>query len=112
MLKFLMLYIKRLINKIYRFKAKYAYIKLAKKKGGYISKDTRLLIEGSLVLGDNVIIKSEGIDSYIGSHIVVRPNAVLSIGDNTGLSQVSINSRKKIIIGANVKIGAGVMIFD
>lgn len=112
MLNFPLLFIKRLLNKIHRFKAKSAYIKFVKLKGGYISRDTRLLIEGSLVLGDNVIIKSEGIDSHIGSHIVVRPNAVLSIGDNTGMSQVSINCRKRISIGANVKIGAGVMIFD
>lgn len=47
-----------------------------------------------------------------GCRIVVLPGATLYIGDNTGMSQVSITCKEKIEIGSNCKIGAGVMMFD
>lgn len=104
--------INRLLTKYHRIRSSRYFCKLALKGKGRISRGTRLLIEGSFKFGKGLIIKNEGIDAYLGTHIVVRPGASLFIGDNTGMSQVSINCRNQIVIGSNVKIGAGVMIFD
>lgn len=107
-----MMIINRLIDKISRIKVNATYRQLAKSGGGIISKKSRLLINGTFQFGKQLIIKDEGIDSHIGSHIVVQEGAQLIIGNETGMSQVSINCREEIIIGSYVKIGAGVMIFD
>lgn len=82
--------------------------------GGVITKEVRLNIaeNATFICGNNVKILSSGIDNIIGSRITILPNAVLSIGDNTGMSQVSITCKEKIEIGSNCKIGAGVMMFD
>ena len=74
--------------------------------------NTKLVVQGTFVYGKNITIYDEGIDNYLRSQIVVLTDACLSIGDNSGLSQVSIICKEKIAIGANVKIGAGTMIFD
>lgn len=102
----------RIIAKINRIKIENTFRNKIKKCGGRVGKDTRLTIEGEFVFGKELIINSEGIDSCLGSHIVVRPGAKLVIGDNTGMSQVAINCREQIKIGSNVKIGAGVLIID
>lgn len=102
----------RIIAKIDRIRTERTYCSQIKKNGGRIGKGTRLTIEGLFVFGKGLIINSEGIDSSLGSHIVVRPGAKLLIGDNTGMSQVAINCREQIKIGSNVKIGAGVLIID
>lgn len=102
----------RIVAKISRIKKDRFYRSQIKKCGGRVGKDTRLTIEGEFVFGKGLIINSEGIDSCLGSHIVVRPGAKLVIGDNTGMSQVAINCREQIRIGSNVKIGAGVLIID
>lgn len=102
----------RIIAKINRISTERTYRTQIKKYGGRIGKGTRLTIEGLFVFGKGLIINSEGIDSSLGSHIVVRPGAKLVIGDNTGMSQVAINCREQIKIGSNVKIGAGVIIID
>lgn len=57
-------------------------------------------------------IASEGIDNVTRSQIVILKGAVLEVGDNTGMSQVSITCKQQIHIGSNVKIGAGTLIFD
>ncbi len=46
------------------------------------------------------------------SMIRVDGNAVLKIGDNVGMSCVSIWAKEKISIGNDVKLGAGVIIMD
>lgn len=102
----------RIIAKINRIRAERTYRNQIIKSGGRVGKETRLTVEGEFVLGKGLIINSEGIDSSLGSHIVVRSGAKLVIGDNTGMSQVAINCREQIIIGSNVTIGAGVLIID
>ncbi len=57
-------------------------------------------------------IAGEGIDNVNRSQIVILKDAVLDVGDNTGMSQVSITCKQKIHIGSNVKIGAGTIIFN
>jgi len=42
----------------------------------------------------------------------VGPGAVLTIGDNVGMSSAAIVCRKEISIGSNVLIGGGVCIYD
>lgn len=46
------------------------------------------------------------------SIIFVAPNANLNIGNNVGISQTAIVCFHKIIIGNNVRIGAGSRIYD
>lgn len=80
--------------------------------GGRISKNTKLVILGEFKFGKNLVIASEGIDNFGRSQIVVLKNATLEIGNNVGMTQVSITCKKHIKIGDNVKIGAGTMIYD
>ena len=102
----------RIIAKINRIRKERTYRNQIIKSGGRVGKETRLTVEGEFVFGKGLIINSEGIDSSLGSHIVVRSGAKLVMGDNTGMSQVAINCREQIIIGSNVTIGAGVLIID
>lgn len=81
-------------------------------KIGHIDKNTKLAIIGEFKYGSNVTILGEGIDNVTRSQIVVLPGAILQIGDNTGMSQVSITCKCSIIIGDYVTIGAGTMIYD
>lgn len=104
--------VKRIVNKIRGIKKNLHFRKLIKVKGGRVGKLVRFEIEGDFIFGERLIFNSEGIDSYLGSHIVIRSGAKLVIGDDTGMTQVSINCRERISIGSNVKLGAGVMIMD
>lgn len=79
---------------------------------GHIDKNSKVTILGEFRFGKNISILSEGIDNITRSQIVVLPNAILEIGDNTGMSQVSIICKQYIHIGENVKIGAGCLIID
>lgn len=81
-------------------------------KVGFLDKNTKLVVLGTFKYGNSVIINGEGIDNTTRSQIVVLPNATLEIGDNVGMTQVSITCKHCIHIGSNVKIGAGAMIFD
>lgn len=70
-----------------------------------------------IVLGNNVTIKSSFLSNLIGlfqrSIIVARANnAFVEIGDNSGLSGVTIYARESIKIGDNCRIGANTKIFD
>lgn len=104
-----------IINRIYNFLKKRVqqkrYINIFKKNGG-ACKDTLLNIEGTLLIGKNVLIYGTGIDSLTNSHIRVRNGACLSIGDNTGMRQTSIVCCSAITIGNNVRVGAGCLIMD
>ncbi|WP_298881815.1 acyltransferase [uncultured Polaribacter sp.] len=66
--------------------------------------------------GDNFVMLSGKmfniLSRNIQSGIRVDKNATLKVGNNVGISSVSIWSSKKIVIGNNVKIGADVIIFD
>lgn len=80
--------------------------------GGVIGDNSKFVNQGAFHVGRNVTIAGEGIDNVMRSQIVILKDAVLEIGDNTGMSQVSITCKQKIHIGSNVKIGAGTLIFD
>ena len=104
--------IKKITNFIAAKRRKYQIRAKCHMEGGYIWNSTKLVIQGEFVFGKNLIIASEGIDNFTRSQIVVLPNARLPIGDNVGMSQVTITCKQSIKIGNHVKIGAGTMIFD
>lgn len=103
--------INRIINSIrYRLKRRNFFANFQKK--GSIASNTKLVLLGTFRYGDNVVINGEGIDNVLRSQIVVLPGAILEIGSNTGMSQVSITCKQSIKIGSHVTIGAGTMIYD
>lgn len=71
---------------------------------------------GKLKIGDNFSLASGLMINPLGRNLksmfCVENKAQLIIGDNVGMSNVSLWSKKSIIIGNNVKIGAGVIIMD
>lgn len=80
--------------------------------GGGISKNVNLSISGDFRCGKGVILNSTGIDLPQWSHILVNKNALLEIGDYSGLSSFSIHCKNHIKIGNYVNIGAGCLIMD
>ena len=71
--------------------------------------------KGNLKIGKGVHLHSglnNGIDCTSKLKINVKKNAKLHIGDCTGLTNVVIQCHKEILIGNNVNIGAGTMIYD
>jgi acetyltransferase-like isoleucine patch superfamily enzyme len=76
----------------------------------YAKKDSKIF------LGDNLIINSRRYSNFAGLYknttIAVLPKAELIIGNNCGLSGVSIYATKSIKIGNNVLIGVNCMIWD
>lgn len=48
----------------------------------------------------------------LGSRILVGPKGILTIGDNVGMSNVTLVADCSVTIGNNVMIGGGVQIFD
>lgn len=81
-------------------------------------KGTPIIInKGVLELGNNVTIKSSFLSNLIGLYqrtiICARTkNAKINIGNNVGMSGVTIYAREKINIGDNTLIGANVKIMD
>lgn len=68
---------------------------------------------GKVEIGDNVIFNAYTGHSWNSKcKILVKENATLSIGDNSGMNGAMIYSSEKIVIGSNVKIGGGSRIFD
>lgn len=70
-----------------------------------------------LKIGDNVTVKSSFLSNLVGLYsrtiIVTRaPGAVIEIGDNVGISGVTIYARKGIYIGKNTCIGGNCKILD
>lgn len=71
----------------------------------------------SIVIGENVIIKSSFLSNLIGLYsrtiIVARTSqAEIIIGNNVGISGATIYARKAIIIGDYTNIGGNVKILD
>lgn len=71
----------------------------------------------SLSIGDNCTIKSSFLSNLVGLYqrtiIVTRaPGASIEIGNNVGMSGVTIYARKSIKIGDNTCIGGNVKILD
>lgn len=71
---------------------------------------------GTFSIGKNFAmnngIKGNPIGCYERCTFFVDRGAVLTIGDNVGMSQAALICHKSIIIGNNVKIGGGVCIYD
>ena len=71
---------------------------------------------GRFSLGKNFAmnngIKGNPIGCYERCTFFVDREAVLTIGDNVGISQAALVCHKSITIGDNVKIGGGVCIYD
>ncbi len=69
-----------------------------------------------LIIGNNLSIVSGLNINPLGRNIesMIRCDdiAVITIGDNVGMSCISIWSKKSIFIGDNVKLGANVIIMD
>lgn len=71
--------------------------------------------ESSIIIGENFFCQSGAwacIDVQTSSKIQTEKHACLKIGNNVGMSNVIIHCWNKIVIGNNVKIGAGCIIFD
>lgn len=86
-------------------------------KKGFISKGLPVLsIQGAVTIGKNFKINNTISDNPIGRNykcmFVVRKNGQLTIGNNVGMSGVSIVCQKKITIGNNVKLGGNICIYD
>ena len=104
-----------LIKILRRFEAwasRRRFFKGFKKNGGVIDSNIKLILLGDFSYGKNITINNDGIDNDCRSQICVLQGASLVIGDNSGMSQVAITCTKRIVIGSNVKIGAGTLIFD
>ncbi len=70
---------------------------------------------GKVVFGENFICSSGpeySIDPRFISSINVKKNATLLIGENSGITGTSIHVHQEVIIGNNVNIGAGTLIYD
>ena len=70
-----------------------------------------------LTIGNNVTVKSSFLSNLVGLYsrtiIVTRaPGAYIRIGDNVGMSGVTIYARKGIDIGENTAIGGNTKILD
>ena len=70
-----------------------------------------------LTIGNNVTVKSSFLSNLVGLYsrtiIVTRaPGAYIRIGDNVGMSGVTIYARKGIEIGENTAIGGNTKILD
>lgn len=70
-----------------------------------------------ITIGKNVLIKSSFLSNLVGLYqrtiIVTRTSdAVINIGDNVGMSGVTIYARKQIDIGENTCIGGNTKIMD
>ncbi len=72
--------------------------------------------QGQIILGKEVRINSSLSANPIGGDtrtiFSVDKGALLKIGSNSGLSNVAISCKKEVKIGANVKIGGSVKIYD
>lgn len=68
---------------------------------------------GIVRFGNNIIFNAYTDHSWnCKCKLLVKKDAILEIGDNSGMNGVMIFCSQKIIIGNNVKIGGGSRIFD
>jgi len=76
----------------------------------------RLNRNGSLELGSNLVLNNDFQGNVIGRQqrciLSVGEGAELVIGNNVGMNGTEIICMKKIIIGANVRIGENTCIYD
>lgn len=71
---------------------------------------------GKISVGENVRINSNMSSSQLGFYpktiLHTSRTGVISIGDNVGLSNATLNSRMSITLEKNVRLGAGVKVYD
>ena len=71
---------------------------------------------GKIIIGDNVIINSASWANPIGcgdrTYFQINEKAVLTIGNNCGISNTAITCEEKVTIEDNVMIGSGCHIYD
>lgn len=72
---------------------------------------------GTFKFGKNVCINSSRNSNPIGGDsktilATLSPEAVISIGDNTGISNSAICAKQEVIIGSDVTIGGSCKIYD
>ncbi len=76
----------------------------------------RLYGHGKVVIGDRVRINScyrmNPIGGNLFASIYTTQGAMISIGDDTGISNAALYAAERIEIGKRVKIGGGVCIYD
>ncbi len=76
----------------------------------------RLHPQGRLVLAPRVRLHSGSLVNAVGGHrptvIAVHKDAVLEIGEDSGLSSVTIVAHRRITIGRRVLIGGDTVIYD
>ena len=105
--------LRTLVRIIHLFCIRCKYHAMIREKGGYVQRKGLMLdIDGNFIFGNNLIINTIGVDIFTKSHIVVCQNAVLSIGNNSGITSTAIYCAEKIEIGNYVNIGAGCLIMD
>ncbi|MBC2642715.1 MULTISPECIES: DapH/DapD/GlmU-related protein [unclassified Rhodococcus (in: high G+C Gram-positive bacteria)] len=68
-------------------------------------------------LGDNVVLCSRSQDTALGvtTPVILRtllPNALLSVGDDVGVSGAVVCAARSVVIGNSVLIGSGAIICD
>jgi acetyltransferase-like isoleucine patch superfamily enzyme len=77
---------------------------------------TRYSEGGRIVFARGNIVNSKFIVNPVGgwrtAFMIMLPEAVIRIGENTGMSNTVIASASSVTIGRNVAIGAGTKIFD
>jgi len=75
-----------------------------------------LKIDGHLLIGKNVVISSHRNANVIGgdtrTNILISKDALLTIGNNVGISNTTLFCEKSIIIEDNVLIGGSCKIYD
>lgn len=68
---------------------------------------------GKIILGNELVFNAYAGHSWNSKcKILVKKNATLGIGSNSGMNGAMIYCSMKIVIGSNVKIGGGTRIFD
>lgn len=76
----------------------------------HISLKAKCFIGKNFILNNGVNFSDSGVNGKC--RIEVRDNAILAIGDNVGMSDVTISCHQKITIGNNVLLGVGAHIRD
>lgn len=99
---------------MYKFKSKNTSIGKKFRAIGYVS--LKIGKGSDVSIGDNFVLISGNMYNTIGrniqSCIQIDDNAQLLIGNNVGMSNVSIWASHSIHIGNNVKVGADTIILD
>lgn len=76
----------------------------------------KMFNSSSLTIGSDFSLTSGLMINPLGRNLKsifrIDENAKIIIGDNVGMSSVSLWAKKKIVIGNNVKLGADVIVMD